>query len=119
MWRLRPLRKRLGRVGVDAPLRSRAYPQVKRPPLGAELIVARLVGRDSPLFLLEELAEEAALRRKSEAPADLGAMPTLVEGRVVGMALLRDLLDSAPAVAGLEELGLASRGAGPIRAPCI
>lgn len=65
------MRKRPTRVGVDAPLWLRVYPQWKRPPLGAELIVARLGGRDSPLFLLDELAEDAAVCCKGEAPTDL------------------------------------------------
>jgi len=99
-------------VGVVAPLRFDVYPQVKRPPLGAELIVARLGGRDerdSPLFLLDELAEVAADLSIGEArtcPRSLLTVPILVAGRAVDEAAGPDLLDSPPAVADLVEAGL-------------
>lgn len=93
---------------------------MKRPPLGAELIVARLGGRDSPLFLLEELAEFTAVRSKGEAPdcnRSLLATPALVEGRAAERVFADLLAESAPAVEGREDVGLGRRGAGPILAP--
>ncbi len=92
---------------------------MKRPPLGAELTVARLEGCDSPLFLLDELADETAVRNNGDAGNRLAskfAVPVAVEGRRPEEPPW-ELLTVDPAVVGREEAGRVRRGAGPIRAP--